>query len=105
MGSDLNRSTQHLISNDREGDVENEAATGSRPTSATADTRSDLHSKQRSQNMYALLQHKPKKAPWNKSKLAGQNPGWEDAPFKAKLSDHCPIAITLETSEDRRVSR
>ncbi len=45
--------------------------------------------------MYSLLQHKPKKAPWNKGKLVGQKP-------PLKLKEIWAIRIRLQIDEKRR---
>ncbi len=45
--------------------------------------------------MYSLLQHKPKKAPWNKGKLVGQKP-------PLKLKEIWAIRIRLQIDEKHR---
>ena len=45
--------------------------------------------------MYSLLQHKPKKAPWNKGKLVGQKP-------PLKLKEIWAIRIRLQIDEKQR---
>ncbi len=45
--------------------------------------------------MYSLLQHKPKKAPWNKGKLVGQKP-------PLKLKEIWAIRVRLQIDEKHR---